>query len=88
MQDVRLEEMADAKELKLGKIQEELHILKFKLQDMEEQQGKLVKAIEAKKVEIELTATREEGEEQLDADNAPIKSLSELTRVTIPCPFQ
>ena len=74
-----MEESADAKELKLGKIQEELFSLKFRVQDMDEQLRKLQKSIEAKTMEIDLAATAGEGEGE--GDGQPAKSVSELTKV-------
>ena len=81
-----MEEIADAKDLKLGKIQEELHGLRFKMQDMDQRQQQLKKAIEAKRIEIELSATagEEDGDgDQKNNDDGPKKTVHELTMVLI-----
>lgn len=77
-----MEESADAKELKLGKIQEELHALKYKLQDMEDQMQALRKAIDNKESEIAGAVLMEGIEVEMDAAEQPTKSVADLTRVS------
>lgn len=77
-----MEESADAKELKLGKIQEELHALKYKLQDMEDQMQALRKAIDNKESEIAGAVLMEGIEVEVDAAEQPAKSVADLTRVS------
>lgn len=82
VEDVRMEENADAKDLKLGKIQEELHALKYKLQDMEDQMQALRKAIGKKESEIAGAVLMEGIEMEADAADQPVKSVTELSKVS------
>ena len=82
VEDVRMEESADAKELKLGKIQEELHALKYKLQDMEDQMQALRKAIDKKESEIAGAVLMEGIEVEMDTAEQPTKSVADLTKVS------
>ena len=77
-----MEENADAKDLKLGKIQEELHALKYKLQDMEDQMQALRKAIGKKESEIAGAVLMEGIEMEADAADQPVKSVTELSKVS------
>ena len=70
VEDVRFEEMIDAKELKLGKMQEELSGLKYKLKDATEKVRSLESAIGAKGLEIELNYDKNEEDDDYKSPDA------------------